>query len=140
MTIDNTAELVERLRSQGGCAPSCADGSICYEWNGEAMIDAADLIESQASELAALRLEAERMNMAYELQGATAAALRLEVERLGGGCDANGGGLHSMMMSGKEPFCPDCGLMLKRVAYVLPHVKPSEARAALSTQSNEGGE
>lgn len=61
--------------------------------------------------------------------------LREALERLGGGCDANNGGLHSVMGTGKDSFCPDCGLMLKRVAYVLPHIKPSEVRQAFSQSS-----
>lgn len=43
--------------------------------------------------------------------------LREIIERLGGGCDANHGGPHSAMKQGKDDFCPDCGSMLKRVAY-----------------------
>lgn len=60
------------------------------------------------------------------------AALVEHVEALGGGCDANGGGEHDVMQDGKTSFCPKCGLMLKRVAYVLPHVKPSAVRAAIA--------
>lgn len=61
--------------------------------------------------------------------------LRETVNALGGGCEANDGGLHSAMKQGKEWFCPDCGLMLKRVTYVLPHVKPAETRKAIEANT-----
>ncbi len=78
--------------------------------------------------------ELETRRLAIDTQELTLTALREEIERMGGGCEANGGGLHSAMRQGKKWFCPDCGLMLKRVAYVLPHVKSADVRAALNEE------
>ena len=41
-----------------------------------------------------------------------------ELERkLGGGCDANDGGLHTVIKQGKYAFCGECGETLKGVRY-----------------------
>lgn len=50
-----TPDLCERLRRYGDCAPSCADGSICYEWNGDLFIEAAAELEALRKERDALR-------------------------------------------------------------------------------------
>lgn len=37
--------------------------------------------------------------------------------RLGGGCDANGGGDHTVITEGRYKFCGDCGESLTGVRY-----------------------